>query len=148
MCTELQKQKHESQVLNTRVTEMEQAVSRAQNELRAAHTSIKQIAALLETRMQQLTQQKPLVMRLGAMEIPLEVTGIIGGLLAFAIALLVSLQQKEVLLSPVFLSGVGMLLIGSALLKTIRVRSRSHLASSRNSGSESHPAVITRGDEH
>jgi hypothetical protein len=77
----------------------------------------------MELKILQLAQRKPLVMRLGAMEIPLEVTGIIGGLLAFTIAMLVWLNQKEVLLSPVFLSGIGILLIGSAVLKTVRLRS-------------------------
>ena len=77
--------------------------------------------------MERLERREPLVMRLGTMEVPIEFTGIIGGLLAFTVAILVVLNQKTVLLSPVFLFVVGLLLIGSAMVKMIRTRSKTAL---------------------
>ena len=61
------------------------------------------------------------------MEIPIEFTGNIGDLLAFTIAILVAINQKAVLLSPLFLFLVCVLLIGSAMLKMVRTRSRNSL---------------------
>ena len=77
----------------------------------------------LADRMQSLERHEPLLMRLGKLEIPIEITGIIGGILAFLIAVLVWLDQKAVLLSPWFLACIGVVLIGSAVLKTFHLGS-------------------------
>jgi hypothetical protein len=141
---ELQKREQEFQLLKDHVTEIEQLTPSVRDDLRVVHAK----TAQMETKMQLLEQRKPLMVKLGAMEIPVEVTGIIGGLLAFTIAILVAMNQKAVLLSPVFLTAVGVLLIGSAMLKMIRSRSKtpsdrqysvpfessvSHLASGKSS---------------
>jgi uncharacterized RDD family membrane protein YckC len=81
----------------------------------------------MEHRMKRTERQEPFVMRVGALEVPVEFTGLIGGLLAFIIAILVLIDQKSILLSPVFLFLVGLLLIGFALLKMVRTRSRTPL---------------------
>jgi hypothetical protein len=96
-------------------------------ELQTVHTAMSQMNTTMELRLERTERREPFVMRLGAMEIPIEFTGIIGGLLAFTIAILVAINQKAVLLSPLFLFFVGVLLIGSALLKMVRTRSRSSL---------------------
>jgi hypothetical protein len=96
-------------------------------EIRSVRSLLAQFDEKLRLRMQRLERREPLVMRLGTMEIPIEFTGIIGGILAFIITFLVVLNQKAVLLSPFFLSGVGALLLGSALVKMVRTRSRMSL---------------------
>jgi hypothetical protein len=95
--------------------------------LQKVHTAMSQMNTTMELRLNGPERREPFVMRLGTMEIPIEFTGIIGGLLAFTIAILVVINQKAVLLSPVFLFLVGVLLIGFAMLKMIRTRSRSSL---------------------
>jgi hypothetical protein len=95
--------------------------------LQKVHTAMSQMNTTIELRLNRPERREPFVMRLGTMEIPIEFTGIIGGLLAFTIAILVVINQKAVLLSPVFLFLVGVLLIGFAMLKMIRTRSRSSL---------------------
>ena len=95
--------------------------------LQKVHTAMSQMNTTMELRLNRPERREPFVMRLGTMEIPIEFTGIIGGLLAFTIAILVVINQKAVLLSPVFLFLVGVLLIGFAMLKMIRTRSRSSL---------------------
>jgi len=95
--------------------------------LQKVHTAMSQMNTTMELRLNRPERREPFVMRLGTMEIPIEFTGIIGGLLAFTIAILVVINQKAVLLSPVFLFLVGVLLIGSAMLKMVRTRSRSSL---------------------
>jgi len=77
----------------------------------------------LTTRLDKIECREPPVMKLAGMEIPIEITGVIGGILAFIIAILVIADQKEVILSPLFLSLVGLVLIGSAIFKTFRIGS-------------------------
>lgn len=76
--------------------------------------------ARLQARIEKLEQREPLTMRLGRLEVPIEVTGIIGGAVAFTVAALVVLDRKELLVHPVFLSGIGALFIASAVAKRIR----------------------------
>jgi hypothetical protein len=96
-------------------------------EVRSLHSLLSQFDEKVRLRFQRLERREPLVMRLGTTEIPIEFTGIIGGALVFLIAILVVFDQKAVLLSPFFLSGVGILLLGSALVKMTRRRSRACL---------------------
>jgi hypothetical protein len=124
LSAELQRRAQEFQSLSEHLAELEKQIPSVQHDVSEIQTKITQMSSQFETKTRALEQRKPLVMKLGAMEIPIEVTGIIGGLLAFTIAILVALDQKAVLLSPVFLTAVGVLLIGSAMLKMIRARSR------------------------
>jgi len=124
---ELVKQEQELGLLKEQVVVVEKMNMAITAELQTVHTAMSQMNTTMELRLERTERREPFVMRLGAMEIPIEFTGIIGGLLAFTIAILVAINQKEVLLSPVFLFLVGVLLIGSAMLKMVRARSRSSL---------------------
>ena len=122
--SELGKQHQEYQALKEQVQEAHQSLPSMQHDLREVHDTVTPMLQQLEKRTQLLAERKPMVMKLGTMEIPVEITGVIGGILAFTIAILVALNQKAVLLSPVFLTAVGLLLIGSALVKALRMRLR------------------------
>lgn len=71
-----------------------------------------------------IEQRTPMMMRLGTFTIPIEVTGLIGGILTFFIAFLVITNRKDIIVSPFFLGMIGSILISSALLKTVRNRFR------------------------
>lgn len=75
----------------------------------------------LASRMEHVERRAPPVMKLGSKEVPIEITGIIGGLLMFVITILVLAGQKDVLISPVFLAIIGFILIISAILKTLKL---------------------------
>lgn len=135
--SELGKQQQEYQTLKEQIDELSQVIPVVQHDLSKIHTTVKPMLSQLEMKTQMLAQRKPLVMKLGAMEIPVEVSGVIGGLLAFTIAILVAINQKAVLLSPVFLAGVGALLIGSALVKALRMRARSASESTQKASCKS-----------
>jgi hypothetical protein len=117
-------QKKETDDLKEQISAVKEVSITAVAELNALRTELTQMRETMEQRMEQKRNAKPFVMHLGTLEIPIEFSGIIGGLLAFTIAGLVLINQKEILLSPLFLFGVGSLLISSALLKTIRAYSR------------------------
>jgi hypothetical protein len=124
---EVMKQEKEFDHLKEQLSAVEEMNTTTSAELKAMHTVISQINEKIGQRMQHKERPEPFVMHLGTIEIPVEFTGIIGGLLAFTIAILVVINQKEILLSPVFLCGVGVLLISVALLKMVRARSQSSL---------------------
>ena len=109
--------------LKEQLASLEQVNTMTKADIQTIHTLISQMNSKLELGIERLERRDPFVMRLKGMEIPIEFTGVIGGLLAFLIALLVIFNQKTVLLSPLFLGFVGVLLITSALLKMVRTRS-------------------------
>jgi hypothetical protein len=121
---EVVKQGEELQNLTTLMSAVEEKHGCLSQEVHSLQDGIAQFDEKIRTRFQGLERREPMVMRIGTMEIPIEFSGIIGGSLAFLIAGLVVLDQKAILLSPLFLSGVGALLIGSALIKMIRSRSK------------------------
>lgn len=127
---ELVSQQLETNDLKTHFEALEKTNTMVTKELQGTQDVISELKTTLETQMKQTRQHEPLVMRLGALEFPIEFTGIIGGSLAFFIAFLVLINQKEILLSPVFLVVVGLLLLGFAMVKTVRSRSRSLLSPS------------------
>jgi hypothetical protein len=121
---ELIDQKKEFDRLKEQLTAFEEMNMTTTTELKTIRTAISQMNETIAKKMEQKGRAESFVMHLGTMEIPIELTGVIGGCLAFTIAIIVLIGQKEILLSPVFLCGVGVLLIGVALSKMIRARSR------------------------
>jgi hypothetical protein len=124
---ELVKQEQEFGLLKEQLIGFEKMNMAITTELQTVHTAMSQMNTKIDLRLEHTERREPFVMRLGAMEIPIEFTGILGGLLAFTIAILVLINQKAILLSPLFLFLVGLLLIGSAMVKMVRTRSRSSL---------------------
>jgi len=121
---ELAKQQQETCSLKEQLGEIEKTNTTMTTELQGMHSSMADLSTTVELQRNQTERHEPFVMHLGSLEVPVEFTGIIGGLLAFLITILVLIDQKEILLSPLFLVPVGLLLIGFALVKMIRNRSR------------------------
>ncbi len=121
---ELVKQQQETNGLKEQLVEIEKTNTTMTAELEAVRTTMEEVNTTIERKMNQPERPEPFVMHLGSLEVPVEFTGVIGGLLVFLIAILVLIGQKEILLSPWFLFPVGLLLIGFALIKMIRNRSR------------------------
>jgi preprotein translocase subunit SecD len=121
---ELIQQEAELKTLKDALVTSEEVFKSMRGEVQLLQTSFSQVVSTVNRRMERLEQREPFVMRFGSMEIPIEITGVIGGIIAFLVAFLVALNEKEILLSPAFLSFVGVLLIGSAMIKMVRIRSR------------------------
>jgi len=121
---ELVKQQQETSVMKEQLGALEKTHTILSEELQAMGTMMTTMNTTLQVKVNQTENREPFMMHVGSLEIPVEFTGIIGGLLAFLIAFLVLINQKEILLSPWFLIPVGLLLIGFALIKMIHNRSR------------------------
>ena len=57
-------------------------------------------------------------MKVKGREIPIEISGIIGGVLAFIVAILIGIGGKNIVVSPIFLAAIGCVLIGSSLFRS------------------------------
>ena len=123
MQEELLSQENEINSLESQLTTISASLAEIKEEIKKMKTAETQISQDVNVRLEKIERREPPVMRIGSMEIPIEFTGVIGGILVFIIAILVIVGQKEIIISPIFLAVVGILLIGSALFKTINLRS-------------------------
>lgn len=121
------REQQELNILKEQLNEIGKTQTTVFTTLQTMQTSIADVHTLVESQKKHKEKHEPFVMHLGSLEVPVEFTGIIGGLLVFLIAILVLIGQKEILLSPLFLFPVGLLLIGFALVKMIRNRSHRSL---------------------
>lgn len=64
-----------------------------------------------------LQKREPPILHIGAVELPIEISGLLGGILSFILAGLVLLGQAPLITSPAFLILVGFVFLLSTLLK-------------------------------
>ena len=92
------------------ISQYEKTLTQIEHDYKEIQTQIDHI--LLKQKSSSLT------MHVKGKEIPLEITGIIGGILVFLIAILIGIGGKSFVLSPSFLSLIGCILIGSTLFRS------------------------------
>lgn len=73
-------------------------------------------------RIEKIEHTAPPVMKIGKMEVPIEISGVVAGFIAIVAALFVNYKMTSFLISPVFLGIVGFIFIASALFKSIKAR--------------------------
>ena len=78
---------------------------------------VKKDIANIERRLERLEKKKAIV-KVGKIEVPLEITGIVGGFIAFIIAILLFGGYKDIIVSPPFVMFVGIVLLTATALKT------------------------------
>jgi len=76
--------------------------------------------ASIERRLEKLEKSRKNIptVKVGKIEVPIEITGIIGGLLAFLIAALLFAGYKNLVVSPPFVMFIGVVLMVATALKT------------------------------
>jgi len=87
--------------------------------------SEKQIIHLNE-RIGNLERNAPPTMKIGKMQIPIEISGITAGSIALFAALMVALNKTVIITSPVFLVLAGIVFFGTTVFKTLKSRNISH----------------------
>jgi hypothetical protein len=123
MQEELIAQQTEIATLKEKLGEVESHLTGFTEEIKNSQIQDSKSLNDLTTRLDKIESREPPVMKLAGIEIPIEITGVVGGILAFVLAILVVMDQKEIILSPLFLSLVGLVLIGSAIFKTFHIGS-------------------------
>lgn len=96
--------------LSSSVSQLKQTVSSIED---FKNESYNEISSL-----KQYQKKQPVVMKVGGKEIPLELSGIVGGLICFLVAGLLVVDASEIVLSPWFLSGIGGVFLMSSLIRT------------------------------
>lgn len=94
----------------------------------------------LYTRVEKIEKHTPLIMKLGRMEVPIEIAGVVAGGIALFAALMVAIGNNGVLVSPVFLGFIGMVFILSTLFKTMKI-SRPQFLDNVMSNKDSEPLI-------
>ena len=123
MQEELISQQTEVDFLKEKIGEISSSLDVINGEIKEGHIYNSKFLESVESRLEKIERREPPVMKLGRMEIPIEITGVIGGIIAFIAAILIAIGQKEIIVSPLFLLLVGFILIGSALFKAFSVGS-------------------------
>ena len=73
-------------------------------------------------RIEKIERRAPPFLKLGKMEVPIEISGVISGFIALFAAFFVYIKQTSFLISPMFLALIGIIFIGSAVLKSIKTK--------------------------
>lgn len=73
-------------------------------------------------RIEKIERRAPPFLKLGKMEVPIEISGVISGFIALFAAFFVYIEQTSFLISPMFLALIGIIFIGSAVLKSIKTK--------------------------
>ncbi len=123
MQEELISQQTEVAFLKEKIGEVSSSLDIINGEIKEGHIYNSKFLKGVESRLEKIERREPPVMKLGRMEIPIEITGVIGGIIAFIAAIIIAMGQKEIIVSPLFLLLVGFILIGSALFKAFSVGS-------------------------
>lgn len=123
MQEELISQQTEVAFLKEKIGEISSSLDIINGEIKEGHIYNSKFLESVESRLEKIERREPPVMKLGRMEIPIEITGVIGGIIAFIAAIIIAIGQKEIIVSPLFLLLVGFILIGSALFKAFSVGS-------------------------
>jgi len=106
----------ESQRREGRGTEEPVTISVSRKSAGQKETYAKEIADI-ERRLERVEKRKATV-KVGKIEVPIEITGIVGGLLAFIIAALLFGGYKDLVVSPPFVLTIGIVLLAATGLKT------------------------------
>jgi len=125
MQEELITQQETMETLAKELDNINASLQSMQSTLKHLTATTSQLSTDLAGRVEKMERREPPVVHIGSMEIPIEITGVIGGLIAFIFAGLVFFDQKDIIVSPIFLILIGILLIGSALFKSLNIRSSS-----------------------
>lgn len=113
--------KHDISQLKKQIDEINKSLVKIKNDVHDFSNYQQQLYNSLQNRLNKLEQSAPMLMRLGSWEIPVEIAGVIAGGISLLAALLVSIGEQGVLITPLFLAFVGVVFIGSALFKTLRL---------------------------
>lgn len=111
---------NEISLFNEKVDDITSRFSNIKEEIYKTLEYEEQVVKEVNERINRLEKRAPPVMKLGGMEVPIEIAGVIAGGISLLAACLVFFNKQSFLVSPVFLAIVGIVFIGAALLKTIK----------------------------
>ena len=122
---ELLSQQNEISLFNEKIDDLNYSLDKTKEEINKNQDFEERILKDVDERVTKIENRAPPTMKLGKMEVPIEIAGVISGGIAIFAALLMFIDQKSILVSPVFLGLVGIIFISAALLKSVRSSKKS-----------------------
>jgi len=119
---ELTAQQIEVDDIKEKIGEINKSVGEIKGEIKKTREIETKYLTDFKSRIELIEKRAPPVMKLGKIEVPIEISGLIAGFIAIFAALFVYLDETEFLISPMFLGIVGFLFIGSAVFKAVKSR--------------------------
>jgi len=119
---ELAAQQTELDNLKDKIQETNKSINEVKEELKKSRVVESKLLTDFKNRLELMEKRAAPIMKLGKLEVPIEISGIIAGFIALFAALFILMDQTSILVSPVFLGVVGLVFIGSAVYKAVRSR--------------------------
>lgn len=117
---ELLSQQNEISLFNEKIDDFNDSVDKTKEEINKNQEFQEKFFTNVEERVSKIEKRAPPTMKLGNIEVPIEIAGVISGGIAIFAALLVFLNQRSFLISPGFLAFIGILFISATLLKSVK----------------------------
>jgi len=119
---ELVAQQTEVDGIKEKVEEINKSIANITEELKKTRVVESKYFTDFGNRLGLMEKRAAPIMKLGKLEVPIEISGIIAGFIALFAALFILMDQSSILISPVFLGVVGFVFIGSAVFKAVKSR--------------------------
>ncbi len=119
---ELESQQAELKIAEDQIQEITKSINTIDENLKKARDLEVKFLTDFRERIEKIEHTAPPIMKIGKMEVPIEISGVIAGFIAIIAALFVNYQMTSFIISPVFLLLVGLIFIASALFKSIKAR--------------------------
>lgn len=110
------------QTMNEELLQLKEQITQYENLIADVEEQKQQLRSHLKD-MESQYRKHAFIMKVHGREIPLEITGIIGGVLAFLIAALILFGGKDIIMTPLFLGLIGIIFIGSSIFRTLHKQS-------------------------
>ena len=117
---EIDSQQSDIDSLNIKINDLTKLITQLNEDIKKIRDIETRFLTDFRVRLEKIENRTPPVMKLGRMEIPIEISGVIAGVIALLAAFFVMIKQNSILVSPVFLTLIGCVFIGSALLKSFK----------------------------
>jgi len=117
---ELLSQENEISLYNEKIDDLNDSLGKTKEDINKNQDFQEKIFTSVEERVSKIENRAPPTMKIGKMEVPIEIAGVISGGIAIFAALLVFLDQRTFLISPGFLAFIGILFISAALFKSLK----------------------------
>jgi len=119
---ELVAQQTEVEGINKKIQEINKTLLNIKEEIKKSRDIETKFLTDFRKRLELIEKRAAPIMKLGKLEVPIEISGIVAGLIAIFAALFILMDQTSILVSPAFLGIVGLVFIGSAVFKAVKSR--------------------------
>lgn len=117
---EFDTQQNELKLFNEIIQECKSSLNDLEGEIKKIKDIETRFLTDFRERLEKIERRAPPTMKLGDMEVPIEIAGVVAGSIALIAAFFVATDQTSIVTSPPFLSIVGCVFIGSALFKSMK----------------------------